>query len=149
MALNKALNPYNVYIHILLLDINLYIIYVRYYILYNMGPQKRMIGSQGIQIFFVLLSSFFLILASFCSNKQANFWSNLYNNLEAIFWPQVQLFMQAKIAVQLFYWSRIRLLIKNRGPQSKKINKRKNRAPMVDRLWGLIYITIWRPDSIR
>ena len=43
----------------------------------------------------------------------------------------------------------MRLLIKNRGPQSKKINKRQNRALAVDRLWGLFVERIWRPYPIR
>ena len=40
------------------------------------------------------------------------------------------------------------LLIKNRGPQSQKINKGQNRALAVDRLWGAIFERIWRPSSI-
>ena len=63
-------------------------------------------------------------------------WRKLNYILEGSFWPRVQLFKRAKIAVQLFKRVRMRLLIKNRGPQSKKVNKRQNRAPTVEPLWG-------------
>ena len=63
-------------------------------------------------------------------------WRKLNYILEGSFWPRVQLFKRAKIAVQLFKRVRMRVLIKNRGPQSKKVNKRQNRAPTVEPLWG-------------
>ena len=63
-------------------------------------------------------------------------WRKLNYILEGSFWPRVRLFKRAKIAVRLFKRVRMRVLIKNRGPQSKKVNKRQNRAPTVEPLWG-------------
>ena len=74
--------------------------------------------------------------------RKPSMWSILWRKhnyiLVASFWPRVQLFKRAKIAVQLFKRVRMRLLIKHRGPLSKKSQQGHNRAPTVEPLWGVI-----------
>ena len=74
--------------------------------------------------------------------RKPSMWSILWRKLDYIlegsFWPRVQLFKSTKIAAQLFYSFQMKLLIKKRGPQSKKVNKRQTHPRTVEPLWGVI-----------
>ena len=74
--------------------------------------------------------------------RKPSMWSILWRKhnyiLEGSFWPRVQLFKSTNIAVQLFYSFQMKLLIKKRGPQSKKVNKRQTHPRTVEPFWGVI-----------